>query len=165
VDDVLTRLEPLTAEHLVEAEVPEAWAPVPLDYVQIGEALSNVVENAVKYTPPGSRITISAEQNGKDVRLSVEDDGPGISVEALPRVFEKFYRVSGGDGARTKGTGLGLAIARGFVEAHGGTLEAQSPPPGKERGTVFVMTLPLGRSTTVAGGMRAHSEAGAERAT
>jgi two-component system sensor histidine kinase KdpD len=127
----------------VEAHVPETLAPVPLDYVQIGEVLSNLIENAVKYTPPGSHITITAEQDGSSIRLAVEDDGPGIPAEALPRVFEKFYRVSGGDGVRTKGLGLGLAIARGFVEAHGGTLEAFSPPPGKERGTVFVVTLPL----------------------
>jgi two-component system sensor histidine kinase KdpD len=143
VDDVLGRLERLTAGHLVRTDVPEALPPVPLDYVQIGEVLANLVENAVKYTPPGSEILITARQEVGFVRLAVRDNGPGIPAEALPHVFEKFYRVSGADQATTKGTGLGLAVARGFVEAHGGTIEVQSPPPGAERGTEFVIRLPL----------------------
>jgi two-component system sensor histidine kinase KdpD len=146
VDDVLGRLESITAGHEVVVDVPETLPPAPLDYVQIGEALANLVENAVKYTPPGSAMRITAGVEGERLRVAVEDDGPGIPAEALPHVFEKFYRVSGvagGDRSRTKGTGLGLAVARGFVEAHGGTIEAQSPPPGQPHGTRFVFWLPL----------------------
>lgn len=143
VDDVLARLEPITGQHQMVTDVPDTLPPVPLDYTQIGEVLANLVENAVNYTPPGSTIRISAAQGNGTVRVAVQDDGPGIAVEALPHVFEKFYRVTGGDRARTKGSGLGLAIARGFIEAHGGTIEAQSPPPGEPQGTVFTFRLPL----------------------
>jgi two-component system sensor histidine kinase KdpD len=143
VDDLLARLEPITAEHPVTVDVPEDLPPVPLDYVQIEEVLANLVENATRYTPPGTPVTISARQEGAAVRVAVADAGPGIPKDALPYVFEKFYRVAGGDRALTKGTGLGLAVARGFVEAHGGAIEVRSPAPGKTRGTVFTFTLPL----------------------
>jgi signal transduction histidine kinase len=116
---------------------------VPLDYVQIGEVLANLVENAAKYTPQGSAIRITARQEDGIVRVAVQDNGPGIPAEALPHVFEKFYRVSGGDRATIKGTGLGLAVARGFVEAHSGSIEVQSPPPGAARGSEFSFRLPL----------------------
>ena len=150
VDDVLQRLEPLTARHTILVDVPESLPPVPLDYVQIGEVLANLIENAVKYTPPGTTISLHATAAGRHLRVVVQDDGPGIPPESLPRVFEKFYRVAQrGDGARVKGTGLGLAIARGFVEAHSGTLEAVSPPPGQPRGTQFILRLPLAPSSAL----------------
>jgi two-component system sensor histidine kinase KdpD len=104
----------------------------------------------VKYTPPGSTISLSAVQDGEAVRVTVEDDGPGIPAESLPHIFEKFYRVSGG-GAGRPGTGLGLAIARGLVEAHGGRITAESPPPGKGRGTAFTFWLPLTVPSAAAG--------------
>jgi two-component system sensor histidine kinase KdpD len=144
VDDVLERLQPLTIRHRLVTDVPETLPPVPLDYVQIGEVLSNLIENAVKYTPPGSTIRITAARDGKRmVRMAVEDDGPGIPQEALPYIFEKFYRVANAGQARPKGTGLGLAVARGFVEAHGGTIKAESPPAGAAGGTAFIIRLPL----------------------
>jgi two-component system sensor histidine kinase KdpD len=143
VEDVLARLEPATAGHRVVVDLPETLPPVPLDYVQIGQVLSNLVENAAKYTPPGSTIAVSAAREDGFVRVAVADDGPGIPPDALPHVFEKFYRVTSGDRSPVKGTGIGLALARGFVEAHGGTIEAQSPPPGKQHGTVFSFRLPL----------------------
>jgi signal transduction histidine kinase len=75
--------------------------------------------------------------------LAVSDDGPGIPPAALPRVFDKFYRVSGGDTAGTPGTGLGLAVVRGVAEAHGGSAGVTSPPPGESQGTRFTLSLPL----------------------
>jgi two-component system sensor histidine kinase KdpD len=143
VDDVVGRLQGATARHRVEVDVPETLPPVPLDYVLVGQALANLLENAVKYTPPGSTVRVAAHQEGEAVVLAVSDDGPGIPAEALPRVFDKFYRVSGGDTARTRGTGLGLAVVRGVAEAHGGTVGVDSPPPGAPRGTRFTLTLPL----------------------
>ena len=143
VDDVLARLEPLTAGYNVAADVPDSLPPVSLDYVQIGEVLANLIENAVKYTPEGSAIRVSARAEGPWASLMVEDDGPGIPAEALPHVFEKFYRVFNGDRAHTHGIGLGLAVARGLVEAHGGTIGVESPPPGQPRGTRFTIKLPL----------------------
>ena len=131
VDDVLGRLRDLTAAHRVTVDVPEALPPVPLDYVQLGQVLTNLIENAVKYTPPGSTIAVSAIQEGASVRVTVADDGPGIPAAALPRIFDTFYRVASGDTARTRGTGLGLAVVRGVAEAHGGTAGVVSPPPGR----------------------------------
>jgi two-component system sensor histidine kinase KdpD len=159
LDDVLGRLRSATARHRVVVDVPESLPPVPLDYVQIGEVLHNLIENATRYTPPGSEIRISADDEGTRVRVTVADDGPGIPPAALPHVFEKFYRVSSGDTARTPGTGLGLAVARGLVEAHGGTMEVHSPAPGRSTGTAFRFTLPLaapGRAASV--GQRALEE-------
>ena len=124
-------------------DVPEALPPVPLDYVQLGQVLTNLIENAVKYTPPGSTIAVSAVQEGASVRVTVADDGPGIPAAALPRIFDAFYRVASGDTARTRGTGLGLAVVRGVVEAHEGTVAAASSPPGAAHGAALSFTLPL----------------------
>jgi two-component system sensor histidine kinase KdpD len=143
VDDALARLDTVVGDHPVAVDVPEKLPPVPLDPAQIGQVLVNLIENAAKYTPAGTPITISARAEGEALHICVADTGPGIPPEALPQVFDKFYRVSGGDRATTKGTGLGLAVARGFVEAHGGTITVHSPPPGQSQGTLFSFTLPL----------------------
>ena len=143
VDDVVGRLKGATARHRLVVDVPETLPPVPLDYVLVGQALANLIENAVKYTPPGSTIRVTAGQEGDAVVLAVLDDGPGIPPAAQPRVFDKFFRVTGGDTARTQGTGLGLAVVRGVAEAHGGTAGVSSPPPGAARGTRFTLSLPL----------------------
>jgi two-component system sensor histidine kinase KdpD len=126
----------------VERVVPEDLAPVMLDDVLIGQVLANLVENAAKYTPPGSTIQVTAQRRGAHVVVSVEDDGPGIPAAAAPHVFEKFFRVAGGDRAAVSGTGLGLAIARGFVRAHGGDVDVVSPPPARRVGTRFSFWLP-----------------------
>src|SRR5205085_1509455 len=84
VDDILTRLEPVTDRHQVTADVPDTLPPVPLDYEMVAEVLFNLVENAAKYTPPGSAIHVSASTVGDGVRIVVEDDGPGIPQSALP---------------------------------------------------------------------------------
>ncbi|HEX2325749.1 MAG TPA: ATP-binding protein, partial [Chloroflexota bacterium] len=143
VDDVAGRLKEAAARHHLVVDVPETLPPVPLDYVLVGQALANLIENAVKYTPPGSTIRVTAGQEGDAVVLAVLDDGPGVPPAAQPRVFDKFYRVSGGDTAPTQGTGLGLAVVRGVAEAHGGSVGVSSPPPGKARGTRFTLSLPL----------------------
>ena len=144
VYEVVGRLRGAAAQHLVEVDVPDDLPPVPFDYVQIGQVLYNLLENALKYTPPGSHITIGARidvEAGSAV-LSVADDGPGIPSEAIPHIFQKFFRVRSGDTSGTRGTGLGLAVARGFAEAHGGSLVAYSPPPGAAHGALFELRLP-----------------------
>jgi two-component system sensor histidine kinase KdpD len=133
----------LTAQHAITTDIPETLPPLPVDYVHIGQVLFNLVENAMRYTPPGTAIAVSARAETQSVVIRVADDGPGIPAQALPHIFEKFYRVSGGDRAPVPGTGLGLAIARGLVEAHGGRIAVESPAPGSARGAVFTITLPL----------------------
>ncbi len=139
VDDVLGRLRPLTEKHRIIVDVPDDLPPVLLDYVEIDQVLSNLIENATKYTQPGTEITASARRAEKEIRVQIADRGPGIPPAALPRLFEPFYRV-GGQGPRPKGTGLGLAVAKGLVEANGGRIWAENQPDGGAR---FIFTLPL----------------------
>ena len=106
------------------------------------QVMTNLVSNALKFTPNGGRITLSATQQKDAVCLKVEDTGPGIAPKDLSRIFNRFEqvreRVEQLDGP--KGTGLGLAIAKGLVEAHGGTITVQSE---LGRGSAFFVTLPM----------------------
>jgi two-component system sensor histidine kinase KdpD len=147
LDDVLGRLRPLTAQHRVSVEVPENLPPVPLDYVEIDQVLTNLIENAVKYSPPGSEVRVTVRCAAGAVEVAVADRGPGIAPEALPHLFEPFYRADG-HGPRSKGAGLGLAVARGLVEAHGGRIWAENRADGGAR---FVFTLPLAAPAPGAG--------------
>lgn len=119
--------------------------PVPLDPERTGQVLSNLLENALRHTPPGGTITLHTDHAPGAVTYTVTDSGEGISAEALPHVFERFYRAHIGREARRGGSGLGLAISKALVEAHGGTLEAISEGPG--RGASFRIHLPLHRPT------------------
>jgi two-component system sensor histidine kinase KdpD len=146
VDDVLGRLRAATEGRPVVVDVPDDLPPVPLDYVEIDQVLSNLVENAAKYTLPSVEIRIAARRQGEMVEVEVADRGPGIPQDALPRLFEPFFRVDGSQ-PRPRGTGLGLAVARGLVEAHGGRIWAENRPGGGAR---FIFTLPLDGVTPVA---------------
>jgi two-component system sensor histidine kinase KdpD len=132
--------------HPVLVDMPRTLPRVLIDPVLVGQALANVVENASKYAPPGSPITIAAVVDGPMVRLTVSDQGPGIDPADREKVFDLFYRASQGDGAPV-GTGLGLAIVRGFVEAHGGTVGIGAGPSGV--GTTVAMTLPTAPDAAV----------------
>ncbi|HEX6748908.1 MAG TPA: HAMP domain-containing sensor histidine kinase [Longimicrobium sp.] len=108
------------------------------DADRLNEVLGNILSNAFKFTEHGGRISLVAERDGAGFRVEVRDTGVGIPADKLPRIFEKFYQVDG-SAARSVGSGLGLAIAREIVEAHGGTITAESEV-GK--GTMFRVTLP-----------------------
>lgn len=146
VDDVLGRLKPLTAGHLVRVDVSDDLPPVHIDYVEIDQVLSNLLENAAKYSPPGGEIAIRVHQVDDQVRVEVRDTGPGIPAGDLTRIFDPFYRGSG-LAPQLKGTGLGLAVARGLVQAHGGTIWAEN---AKTIGSRFTFTLPLPAVAAVA---------------
>ena len=109
---------------------------VAMDDVLIEQVLVNLLDNAVKHTPPGSAIRILATATEGRVTVEVADDGPGLPPGEEDRVFEKFYQAGPGRGS---GAGLGLAICRGIVEAHGGRIWAQNLPEG---GVAFLFTLP-----------------------
>jgi two-component system sensor histidine kinase KdpD len=119
----------------IPADLPLVWANAAL----IDQLLTNLIENALKYTPEQTPITITAEVRDADLWMTVADQGPGITAEALPHIFDKFFRVIGPE-RHADGTGLGLAICKGIVEAHGGTIWAENLPAGGAR---FVCTLPL----------------------
>jgi two-component system sensor histidine kinase KdpD len=139
IDDVVGRLRPITTRHPVTLEVEENLPPVPLDYVEIDQVLSNLIENATKYAPAGTEILVRARRADHLVRVEVADQGPGIPASSLPHLFDPFVRVDLGR-RRPKGLGLGLAVAKGLVEAHGGRIWAENRQQG---GALFVMTLPL----------------------
>ncbi|MCX6613048.1 MAG: sensor histidine kinase KdpD [Acidobacteria bacterium] len=107
----------------------------------LAQALQNLLENAVKYTPPASAIEVRAERAGSQLRLSVLDEGPGLPRGEEGRVFEKFYR--GEDGGSRRGVGLGLAIVKSIVQAHGGQVAASNRPG---HGAQFEILLPLKKS-------------------
>jgi two-component system sensor histidine kinase KdpD len=104
----------------------------------IQQVLVNLLENAAKYSPPGTPIELSASTNREQLIVEVADRGPGLPPTELDRVFNKFYRSANASGRA--GAGLGLAICRGIVELHGGKIEAENRPGG---GAVFRFSLPL----------------------
>ena len=127
------------AGHAVQTHVPADLPLVQYDAVLIERVLSNLLDNAGKYTPPGSTVAISAERRGVWLDIAVTDDGPGLPSGQEEAVFEKFTR--GERESAKPGVGLGLAICRAIVNAHGGTIHAANRPEG---GACFVFTLPLG---------------------
>jgi two-component system sensor histidine kinase KdpD len=108
------------------------------DFVLLEQVLINLLSNAAVHTPPGTAIQLSARVVDHSIELAVQDTGPGIPTDDLPRIFDKFYR---SPSALAGGTGLGLSIVKGFVEALGGTVSATNPPDGGAR---FTVRLPLG---------------------
>ena len=139
MDEALARLRPVTARHRVRAHVPDDLPALLLDYVEIDQVLSNLVENATKYAPDGSEIDLLVHRANGEVHVAVEDRGSGIPAASLPHLFDAFYRVSDGT-PRPAGFGLGVAVARGLIEAHGGRIWAENRPGGGAR---FTFTLPV----------------------
>jgi two-component system sensor histidine kinase KdpD len=123
-------------------EVALAAPPVLVDPVFLDDALTNVIENAIKYTEPATPLRITARQrtDAPFVRLTVEDGGVGVPDDALPRLFDKFYRVPGGPRGSRAGTGVGLAVVLGLVEATGGRAAARRSELG---GLAIDLDLPL----------------------
>lgn len=140
----VARLAPLAVSRPIAIDTPADLPPVPLDPVQIDQVLANLLENALKYAPVDTPITVAAtvrpasEGAGDEVVVSVADCGPGIAPAERERVFAKFYRLQKHEGL--PGSGLGLAITRGFVEAHGGRIWVEA---GRGGGARFAFSLPL----------------------
>ncbi len=123
--------------HPVEIKVPENIPLVFVDGLLMEQVFVNLLENAARYTPPGTRITIQATLEDGSLRIAFADKGPGLPAGAEERIFEKFYRATPNDGGR--GSGLGLAICRAILTAHGGSITAANRPEG---GAEFVVCLP-----------------------
>jgi PAS domain S-box-containing protein len=111
------------------------------DAIRLSQVFSNLLANAIKYTPPGGHIEVLGEARGNEVVVSVKDDGMGISAELLPRVFEIFSQGERAFDRNEGGLGLGLSLVKGLLELHGGHVEARSDGPGK--GSEFLVHLPL----------------------
>ena len=128
----------------LENLLSEEGVMVRADGEQLEQVFRNLLENAVKYSPPGGSVTVSShlEQEGL-ATFQVRDEGPGIPIQDQTRIFERFYRVEK-DRTNYKGsTGLGLAICRHIIQNHGGKIWLESPPQGKPTGSAFFFTLPL----------------------
>ena len=134
----LEQLGERTRSNPVTVNVAEGLPFAYVDFSLIVQALVNVLDNALKYSPPGSPIEVSAERAGRDVSVAIADRGPGIPSQDLAHVFDKFYRVQRPD--MVSGTGLGLSICRGIVETHGGHVSAENRTGG---GTVMRLFLPI----------------------
>jgi two-component system sensor histidine kinase KdpD len=145
LDDVLgqalERLRTRSGERSLDVQLEAP--PVNVDPVLLDEAFTNIVDNAVKHTPSGTLIRIIARplENGA-FRLTVEDSGPGVPPDALPRIFDKFYRVPGRDRGSRSGTGIGLSVVRGLVETMGGRVNAR---PSDLGGLAIDLDLPAAR--------------------
>jgi signal transduction histidine kinase len=142
VREVLSEIEVARADRGVRMRdaVPDDLPPVLVDPERVHQVLFNLLDNAVRYTPAGGEVTVSAHSAAGGCEIAVRDTGPGIAPEHLPRLFERFYRA---DAARSRGdggTGIGLAIARSVVEAHGGRIRAESRVG---QGSVFTFDLPV----------------------
>ncbi|MEO7111096.1 MAG: ATP-binding protein, partial [Polyangiaceae bacterium] len=136
VGSALNRMEDRLVGREVATDLPDDLPLVPLDSVLIEQVLINLLENATKYTPPGTPITISAAAHGDAVEIIVADHGPGVPREDAERVFDKFFRRRESEGG---GVGLGLTICRGIVTAHGGKIWLDERTGG---GAAFHFTLP-----------------------
>jgi signal transduction histidine kinase len=138
VNDTIDMLRPLAAGSTIrlETNIEEFLPPVIADAARIQQVLSNLVGNAVKFTPRNGRITVCAERIESEVRFSVIDTGPGIPAEQLPHIFGRFWQAKSSD---RRGIGLGLAIAKGIVEAHNGRIWVESTVG---LGSTFYFTLP-----------------------
>jgi signal transduction histidine kinase len=150
LDEVAAALLPLarSADIALEVSVPEHVPYLWVDAALIGRVLSNLVDNAIKFAPDGSCVTLWArpdsEDGSKGLLLGVSDEGPGIPREEQEALFEKFHRVASVKGRRA-GTGLGLPFCKLAVEAHGGRIWVESPSRDvglENAGSTFMMTLP-----------------------
>ncbi|MHB8469513.1 MAG: GAF domain-containing sensor histidine kinase, partial [Gaiellaceae bacterium] len=123
----------------VKASVAGALPRIRGDRERLRQVLANLIDNAVKYSPEGDEVKVTARRQNGFVQIAVSDNGPGISRDQQRLIFEKFGRAETGGGSKP-GTGLGLFIARSIAEAHGGTLDVHSRP---DAGATFVLALPL----------------------
>ena len=137
IGGALSRTAPKLVKHRVTTRLPSRSRLAHLDAVLIEQVLANLLENAAKYTPPGTNINVAAEFSRGELAITVTDDGPGLPPGEETKIFDKFHRVA--PEIAPGGAGLGLAICKAIVEAHGGTIYAENIPAG---GAMFRLTLP-----------------------
>ncbi|MBN2463888.1 MAG: sensor histidine kinase KdpD, partial [Dehalococcoidia bacterium] len=132
--------------HPINVDMPTEMPFISVDFGLIVQTLVNILDNALKYSPPGSQVEINVRQVGGEVHIAITDQGVGIPEQDLPHIFDKFYRIKRPD--NVAGTGLGLSISKGIVEAHGGHIEAENRIGG---GTIIRIVFPVCESSPNAG--------------
>ncbi len=142
LESVRRELSPSAKEKRItlSVDVPAGLPSVTADAQRVRQVVDNLVSNALKFTPGGGSVALSARADGKALTVSVEDTGPGLSPAEKRRVFDRYYRTPGAVSRRTRGSGLGLAICKALVERHGGRIWVDA---AKGRGSDFQFTLPL----------------------
>ena len=140
VNVAVRQLEKELGGHRVGISLAPQLPLVKMDFVLMEQVLVNLLLNAALHTPPGTSVQVNASTAAGELVLAVADTGPGIPPEALPQLFDKFFRAPG---APAGGSGLGLSIVKGFVEAHGGRVTAENRAGG---GAEFAIHLPLGKA-------------------
>jgi len=133
----VSRMAAHAPSHKLVVNLPPTLPSAQADPRRVMQVVCNLLDNAIKFSPPGATVTVGAEVDANTVRVHVRDEGPGIAPEHLPHIFERFYRVEG-TGIRTSGAGLGLAICKGLVEAMGGHITVTSQVG---QGSVFSFNL------------------------
>lgn len=147
VTDVVERLTTMGPRHRIDVDVPDDLPLVDIDYLLIDQVITNLIENASAYSPPGMPIAVTARAIVPGwVELRVVDHGPGVPDAERRRIFDQFYRLAA-DRSREGRTGMGLAICQGVVTAHGGEIWVETTPGG---GATFVFRLPIARAGTLA---------------
>jgi len=138
VGSALTRLDERLAQRPIDVQLPSDLPLLSVDPVLLEQLFVNVLENAAKYTPAGTRIEIRAARQAESVLIDIVDHGPGLPPGCEEKVFDKFFR---GPHVGMSGAGLGLPICRGIAEAHGGSIHAENVRGG---GAAFRIALPIG---------------------
>lgn len=138
--DALSHLDRNAARYVITTELSDDLLMADMDARLIVQVIINMINNAIKYTPPGSHITLSAQQEGPWARVSVSDDGPGIPEASKEKLFDMFYTINNQRGDGRRGLGLGLSLCKSIVTAHGGTISAENLVP---HGARFSFTLHL----------------------
>ncbi|HEY9723432.1 MAG TPA: response regulator [Oscillatoriaceae cyanobacterium] len=149
IESVLASLKPLQEQKALHIETAIA-APesVSLDSLRIGQVLTNLIGNAIKFTPAGGTIRIAVTQSDDAVITEIRDSGVGFAAEDAKRLFSAFRQLNMSSTRAAEGTGLGLVISKALIESHGGRIEAESPGPGQ--GATFRFTLPIRTSPAIA---------------
>jgi two-component system sensor histidine kinase KdpD len=133
----LNKLSRVLTKHYVGTELPEHLPLIEMDFRLMEHALSNIILNAATYTPENSEINITVIKEENSIKIVISDNGPGLPESALPKIFDKFFRVPGSPAG---GTGLGLSIVKNIVELHGGTISVFNQQP---HGAVFSIEIPV----------------------
>jgi two-component system, OmpR family, sensor histidine kinase KdpD len=139
LDSAESVLSIITMKHKLKINISSELPPLQVDKVRIAQVITNLVENATKFSPEGSPIIVEAKSGENVVLVSVEDKGEGIPQEAIGNLFNRFYQAERVVSGKTRGTGLGLAICKGIVEAHGGKIWVVSQ---QGKGSKFSFSLP-----------------------
>ena len=141
IEEMVTLMEPRAKKQGITLSFScENLRPIVADPKNMEEILSNLMSNAINYSPDGGDVTVTAKGMGGFMEIKVSDTGVGIAPEELPKIFERFYRIKHPKTRQVSGTGLGLSLVKGIVEAHHGTMDVESVP---DKGTTFTIRLPI----------------------